>query len=100
MDANKLRTYAPYLKPLPAGCGQNRWPERRCSVEACAEEGGRVNAATDWGHIAECTDMGEIPAAFDPQMPRPDWWFVVILFVAAASAVGACVVIASNLPLI
>ena len=29
-------------KPVPAGCGQNRWPERRCTeqpepAEACGE---------------------------------------------------------------
>lgn len=105
MDSSKLRTHAPFagsrLKPVPNGCGQQRWPERRSSLEACAQvDTPRVEAATDWGHIAECPDFGELPGDFDPHMPRPDWWFVAILGVAAFSAVAACVVIAHHLPLI
>lgn len=37
------------IRPVPNGCGQYRWPERRSSVEACAEEGGAHADPVDTG---------------------------------------------------
>ncbi len=50
--------------------------------------------------IPECTGYDDLPAEDDPRMPKPDWWFVALLGVAAFSAVAACFVIAGAAPLI
>ena len=41
MTTSVSRDTARPIRPVPNGCGQYRWPERRSSVEACAEEGGK-----------------------------------------------------------
>ena len=93
-------------RATPAGIQAVRLLGRRADLAAVFEDtvpvpqrvAKHVDAPTDWGHIAECTDLGDLPTDVEPRMPEPSGWFVAVLGIACIAAVAACALIAQHLP--
>lgn len=59
---------------------------------------GIVEAATDKGCVAECTDLGDLTADEETRMPAPSGLFVSALGIAFVAAVSAAALLAHRLP--